>query len=273
MDTKHYHFLSGLPRTGSTVLASILSQNPSIYVSATSPLVGLMHGAKHMWDTAEHVKAYATEGQIEATLRGMINGFYSLVERPIILDKNRAWANPENQDMLTLALGVPPKIVCTVRPIADILASFMVLIRKNSSTVSFVDQSLIELGEDINDVNRCKLLMSPDGHVFQSWSVLRMGWERYPEHMLFVEYDDLVSAPERELARVYEFLALPPFAHDLQHIQNTVQEDDIAAYHLPGMHAIRPALGKISHDAREVLGDELFAQYQGGEFWKTSERL
>jgi len=86
---KQFHFLSGLPRTGSTVLASILSQNPDIYVSASSPLVGLMHGAKNMWDTAEHVKAYAAPGQIEAVLGGMVEGFYKHIDKPFIFDKPR----------------------------------------------------------------------------------------------------------------------------------------------------------------------------------------
>ncbi len=264
---KHFYFLSGLPRTGSTVLASILSQNPDIYASPSSPLVGLVHGTKEMWDTAEHVKAYAVPGQIESVLRGIVEGFYAHIDKPFIFDKNRAWPNPVNQDRLTLALGEMPKLVCTVRSIADILASFIALVRKNPDTVSFIDQSLISLGEPLNDSNRCRLLMSKDGHVFQSWSVLHDGFIRYPQNILFVEYDDLVNDPARELARVYSFFDMPTFAHNFTGITNTVQEDDMSAYNMPGMHKIRPVLGKISQDAAKVLGDDLYRQYQGGEFW------
>jgi len=170
--------------------------------------------------------------------------------------------------MLALALGRMPKLVCTVRPIADILASFLTLVRKNSGTVSFIDQSLLSFGEELTDANRCKLLMSPDGHVFQSWSVLHDGFLRYPENILFVEYDNLVAQPEQELLRIYEFFNIPTFVHNFRSVSNTVQEDDIAAYNMPGMHSVRPVLEKISQDARTVLGDKLYAQYQGGEFWK-----
>ncbi len=266
---KQFYLLAGLPRTGSTVLASILSQNPDIYVSATSPLVGIMHGAKHMWDTAEHIKAYAISGQIEAVMKGIVEGFYSHSSKPIILDKNRAWANSENQEMLGLALGHMPKIVCTVRPIADILSSFITLIRNNPNTTSFIDEELISIGEETTDTNRCKLLMSEAGHVFQSWSVLHIGSLKYRSNMLFVEYDDLVSHPERELMRIYNFLDVALFSHDVTHIINPVQEDDITAYNLPGMHSVRTTLGKISKDAKDVLGEKLYAQYQGGEFWNS----
>ena len=39
---KTYHFLAGLPRSGSTVLASILNQNPEVYVTPTSPMLDLL---------------------------------------------------------------------------------------------------------------------------------------------------------------------------------------------------------------------------------------
>ena len=36
---KTYFFLSGLPRSGITLLGAILEQNPDIYVGATSPVL------------------------------------------------------------------------------------------------------------------------------------------------------------------------------------------------------------------------------------------
>ena len=38
-----YFYLTGMPRTGSTLLGSLLSQHPEFYVSATSPLNRVMH--------------------------------------------------------------------------------------------------------------------------------------------------------------------------------------------------------------------------------------
>ncbi len=266
---KTFHFLSGLPRSGSTVLAALLSQNPHIYVSASSPLVGLVHGAKHMWDTAEHTRAYAVPGQIERVLGGMFDSFYEHVDKQIVLDKNRAWANPQNQEMLALALGRAPKIIATVRPIAPILASFVNLIRKNKGTVSFIDQELLNAGKALNDENRCELLMSTGGHVYQSWSVLKAGVETYPDRILLLEYDSLVTQPGVALDRIYSFLNMPKYPHDLGNIVNPVVENDEKAYSMPGMHTVRPALVKTAPNPREILGNALFERYQGGEFWHS----
>lgn len=54
MDKKQYYFLSGLPRSGSTLLSSLLSQNDKIYAGGNSPVCQLM------WDTqvSVHTNSY-----------------------------------------------------------------------------------------------------------------------------------------------------------------------------------------------------------------------
>ena len=39
-----FHAISGLPRSGSTLLAALLRQNPRFYAEMTSPVVGLLNG-------------------------------------------------------------------------------------------------------------------------------------------------------------------------------------------------------------------------------------
>lgn len=268
--SKQLYFLAGLPRSGSTVLASLLSQNPELYVSPTSPLLGLMFGAKQMWDVSvDHVRGYEMAGRLERVLGAIAQSFYADIDRPYVIDKNRAWVNPVNQEMLKEVLGKQPKIVCTVRPVTEILASFISLIRKNPTSISFIDRDLTAIHESLTDENRCRFLMSPEGHVYQSWAALKAGFGAFPENILFVPYDELVGQPEETLKGVYSFLGVPSFPHSFSHIVNPVQENDERAYNLPGMHTIRPILEKRSPDARSVLGDLLWERYQGGEFWKN----
>lgn len=267
MRSRRIDFLSGLPRSGSTLLASILSQNPEVSVSPSSPLVGVLRAAETTWESAEHIKASIVPGQKERVLRAIIEGFYDHEEKPVLIDKNRAWANPPMQEMAQRILGRPPKIIATVRPIAEILASFINLVNKNPGTVSFIDQELMKRGQALTTENRCKALMGPEGHVYQSWHVLKMGMEKYPQNIHIVEYEMLVLQPLIEMARIYKFLNLPEFTHNFAEIKNKAPEDDTAAYGLPGMHTIRPYLLKRSPDPKEVLGPGLFHFYQGGEFW------
>ena len=45
MTDRQFYFISGLPRTGTTALCAVLSQNPDIYAGPNSPVCQLM------WDT------------------------------------------------------------------------------------------------------------------------------------------------------------------------------------------------------------------------------
>jgi sulfotransferase len=39
---KEYYFISGLPRSGSTLLSGILKQNPKFYADIASPVSGII---------------------------------------------------------------------------------------------------------------------------------------------------------------------------------------------------------------------------------------
>ena len=41
---QHFHFISGLPRSGSTLLSAILLQNPRFHAGMTSPVGALFSG-------------------------------------------------------------------------------------------------------------------------------------------------------------------------------------------------------------------------------------
>lgn len=40
---KNYHFISGLPRSGSTLLSALLRQNPAVHAGMSGPVAGLLN--------------------------------------------------------------------------------------------------------------------------------------------------------------------------------------------------------------------------------------
>ena len=42
--SKKFYFMAGLPRAGSTLLSTLLNQNPRIYSGPSSPVLGAMYG-------------------------------------------------------------------------------------------------------------------------------------------------------------------------------------------------------------------------------------
>jgi sulfotransferase len=268
MRFKQFFFLSGLPRSGSTALASILSQNPSLYVSPISIMVGLFDSIRKIWETAEHPKVFPVPGQLESVLEGTANGLYFHINQPIVIDKNRAWPHPKNLQTLDHVLNERPKVICTVRNVNAILASFLRIIHKSLMT-SFVDKAILNQGGTPTDESRCQFLMSPEGHVFQAWSVLKWGFEsEYRDCLHFIEYTDLVDDPRMEIARLYDFLELDLYKHDFNNIENRSQEED-KLYGIPGMHDVRKVLKKEEYSIEGVLGRKLYDQYKGGSFWQS----
>lgn len=250
----HLHFLSGIPRSGSTLLAALLNQRDDVYVSSTSSLGEVMGAAITTWE--QNLATKAAGGVLDdgiRMLRGIAEAHYAARAEPVILDKGRGWPAPQIMATMEKVLGGEEagggvKIVATVRPVADCLASF-VKIAQPENVADFCKHS--ELAK----------------HLFASYQILKSGYEARPENFCFVEYDDLVTDPQRELDRVADFLGIDRHACDPEHVQDSGEDD--TAWNIPGLHAVRPKVAKRDYSPREVLGDKLYAFYQGGAFWRS----
>ena len=69
-------------------------QNPAIYVSGTSGLESLLQHTRRQWDQMKEFQAMPepqSEQRKLQVLRHILQGFYSDVERPVIIDKSRGW--------------------------------------------------------------------------------------------------------------------------------------------------------------------------------------
>ena len=87
---KQYVFLSGLPRTGSTLLSAILSQNPEIQAEGNSALCQIMWDA-HVSCTVNATEQLKANKRYENTLKDIVseipNMYYKKSESSIIVDK------------------------------------------------------------------------------------------------------------------------------------------------------------------------------------------
>ena len=123
---KQLYFLSGLPRSGSTVLAAILNQNPATHVSTTSALGAALEGLATTWHNDPLlIENDKDRSKLAQTMRGVIDAFYKELSKPIIIDKSRNWPTPVIMQAMAQVLGQKPKIVATVRSVPDCMASFV----------------------------------------------------------------------------------------------------------------------------------------------------
>lgn len=267
--TKWIVTLGGLPRSGSTVLTSILNQHPAIYASPNSPLVELLVNVNRHLNTTEQARAFLQPTQIDDVLRRLIQGFYDFTERTLIVDKSRGWPHPENLALLARSTEQPVVCIVTVRDIAAIAASFLRRVHACPPDTAYIDVALQKAGRPRTDEERVEWLLSPGGTIYESYQALRAGYDsEWRSCLHIIEYDELVERPLDTLAKLYEVLGLPHFTHDLTHIENPTPERDYV-YGIPGLHQVRPALRSTAPDPSTVLSPEVFARCQAvPHFWR-----
>ena len=226
---KQFVALSGLPRTGSTLLSSILSQNPDIHAEGNSAVCQLMWNMQQSVVNSEQIKA-SKKDLTNRLVEPIPQTYYSDVKKPIVVDKCRSWTLPANMEMLKRYFDNKPKVIVLVRPLVEIVASFMSLRKQNG----WQD---LEAG------------LLDDGSEPIMRSLAGVEWARNNNNgeFLFVTYDQLVDDTQASLNRIYEHCGWQPFAHNLDKIVNRYKEND-AIYGLAGQHDVRPQISRRTVD-------------------------
>jgi sulfotransferase len=222
--------LSGLPRTGSTLLTSILSQNPEIHTEGQSAVCQLMWDMQVSCETDLVVTSLAANNR-KTTNNDLIRAipaiYYKDVRATHIVDKSRSWTLPANVEMLRRYITDDPKIIVMVRPVEEIVESFV---------------RLRQLNNWPNDLEAG--LWEPDTEpLTRPLMGVRYAREHNTGEYLFVEYDELVDDTQAIVDRIYEFCDWEPFPHWFKGITNPHPEDD-RVWDLPGLHEVRPEIGR-----------------------------
>lgn len=265
---KDIFFLSGLPRSGNTLLSAILNQNPKIYVSPLSPLLDNLLWIDKALNTNESTLSVDFQPHTASALKQFVNGFYLDIDKPIIIDRNKGWGGKEPMFTAYKYITNKPKIIFTVRDLPSVLASFLTLI--GESQENFIDNGLRGFGmkpygkQTQNDL-RCDYLMN--GQVGASLvtltELLQIGTP-----VCLIEYDDLVYDPQRELNKIYDFLEIEQYFHNFDNVVK-LENETLERVNLPiNLHDVRSKVEKKALDPKLVLPLHSQNKYSGLEFWR-----
>ena len=278
---KTFYFMAGLPRAGSTLLSTLLNQNPRFYSGPSSPVLGAMFSLHDNFQTNELYTGYPKPNQVNEMVGSVIKHWYSDIEEEVIFDKNRAWT--ARVPFIEGYIRQEAKIVVPVRRVDEILASILTMIRRNpfqegQPRINFVDEILVKNNVPINDENRCNHLLNQGGILWESLNAVKLGVdEGHGDKFLFVDYNELVEDPQKELNDIYKFLGEEPFEHTFDELSNTHRENDLETYGLGDMHEVHSKLEKTSSDPSEVLPESIIKLYNDNkktlEFWNYSEAM
>lgn len=249
---KNLYFLSGLPRTGTTLLSSILNQNPKIHVSSTSGLLDFLSGMNGLYFDISKRYKIQDENQIKNLYRSVFNSWYDHIECPNIVDKWRGWIN--NIDQVREITGKNPKIIYTYRPIEEIATSFLYLIERDPK--NFVDNDIRLRYKILNNETRFEYLWN-EGVIGESYSMLENFYKHFylNSNVLFLKYEDIVYKPKECLENIYNFLQIDQYDHDFNNIKSNVNDND-EYWKLNGLHVVREKLKINFKNPRKFLSKE-----------------
>lgn len=252
---KQIFFLAGLPRSGSTLLGSILSQRPDTAVTPTSPILDLLCS---MNDTLTKCKNnYTYDYELDQKIyENLASVYFNHFPQGTVIDKHRGW--PKNVIPAKQHITATPKILCTYRPISAVITSYLKLIHLNESD-NFIDNDLHKLKKPLTTENRAERLW--DAYISDPYNSLTYGLKHHREHIHLINYDDLIKNPQVIMSDIYNFLGLDNFTHDFNNIVNACVETKDAAWGLKGLHDIRSELKKISAQPTGMLGSFLTYKY------------
>jgi hypothetical protein len=235
---KHFYFLGGLPRTGSTLLCSILAQNPSVHSEGSSVLIDLMW--HHYWNTLnaeknnwnEDIIASNLEERVTRVMKSLPFTYYQDIDKPFILDKCRSWTLPVNMHIARKFITKTPKVLVLVRPTQEIVSSFVKLRIDSGWEENSLFQGLLDDGGGL--ITKCV-----EGVINAK--------ESNNGEFLFVTYDEIVYETKQTLNKIYNFFEWPKFDHLLDNITRPfVQKDEV--YNMSDLHKVRDKIAKQSYE-------------------------
>ena len=246
-------FQSSMPRALSTMLQNIIGQNPDFHVTPTDGLLELVFGARANFTMSPEFKAQDPKLMEQAFKSFCANGFKgyaeALSDKKYLLLKGRGWGIYRG---FVNEFYPDPKIICMVRNLKDIVASYEKIFRKNQLRHDPVRNDTEARGTTIyKRIDEWMDGRSTIGRAVER--LLGIITEGYDDKILFVKAEDLCLYPETELSRIYEYLQVEPYSHDFDNIEQITVEDDTIYGLDPNLHVIRPKLEMKPSDADSII--------------------
>jgi sulfotransferase len=255
---QEFHFIAGLPRSGSTLLSAIFNQNPAMWASITGPAASIFQAMQRAVSQGNEGSGFLTDTHRHALLRHAITDCHG--DKPIVWDTNRSWP----VKLPTLAALFPEcRMICCVRDIPWIVDSIEKLVRKNVYDLS----AIFNFQPGMSVFDRAKALT--EGGLIGSANVAMMeaAHGAQADRMLLVEYDTLTMFPEQTVRAIYDWLGMTYYErHDynaIQQIPGAVEFDKRMG--TPGLHDLGPSVRNIPRET--ILPPELFQSF-GDPFWR-----
>ena len=233
--SNQYIFLSGMSRTGSNLLSSILNQNTLLYSEGYSAMCNILWNfdlsisQKNIQQELNAVDKN-NEKKIKELGLGLFDSYYGLQDK-IIFDKSSSWTLTENINLLKKCVTKKPKIIVLTRDIEDVAKSYINIYLKNGISQTRAEQEIL----NFDDFGKNPLMRPIAG-------VMNSKINKEIADFLYIDYEDLVFNTEKIIKNIYKFCNSDLYNHSYDNIELKHKENE--NFILKNLVDVRPTISK-----------------------------
>ena len=233
---KKLFFLLAMPRSGNTLLASLLNQNPNMACTGKSLMPFIIENLLSL-KKIDVFENFPDHNSLDNVIENVFDNYYGKWPQSVIIDRSPVMC--QNYFLaIQKYLKHPFKCIVLLRDVMDILASYMKWYTENPD--AFVNK------HGSNDEEKLNMLMNNQGDILRELDSIKTS-AKYPDICYYVKYNDLVANPEKELKTIYKFIEEPYYPHSFK---------DLKQINLNGISYNDSIVGKNMHKVRSVVRKE-----------------
>ena len=209
---KQYHFLVALPRSGNTLLGSLINQNLNVCLTQNSILIEMLWQLRMIRSNDLRFANFPDIKSFENVAKNVFKNYYANHKANIIIDRG-LWGAPDNIDVIKNYVTKKPKFVILYRPVVECLASF------------------VKAGDPLRDEALLNHYLPHNGFLGNACMAIKNILVQ-KEDYIFVTYKELTEQPEHTVKRIFDFIEedyIPINTTDLKqmNINNIVYNDSV----------------------------------------------
>jgi sulfotransferase len=202
---KKIFFLIGLPRSGNTLLASLINQNPKMACTANSLVFGILYELYKLKNNLSFLN-FPDHKSLDNVSDSIIDTYYKDWTQEYIIDRSPA-LTPINYEILKQHFKQPIKCIILWRDFMDVIASYIKWFKTEPSSYlnkinkNTIEEKLLHLLDEEEMIPR-QLLAVQNALKIKNEIKLHI-----------VRYNDLVLNTKDTLNSIYDFLEIEHYNH------------------------------------------------------------